>query len=354
MTIHDAGIAEARVQPQVAVKRVELWVGDLEATANYLIERFAFKGVGRAAGDGGKSKVADLRCGGVRLRLRQGGSSNSRVSRHVARHGDTAVDVALACEDIDATLRRARAHGLGIEDSGAEPRIEVLDDLAISHTLHRRLPRPTSTRDNGLEMQEVDHVTYCVPRGAAQAVAEAYDAVLGLGQVDIADFRDVGGVDVGMKSYVLRSPGLKVVLTEPLIERSSGQTQMFLDAHAGPGLQHAAFSYPDLVSAVDRLRARGVDFLPVPVQYFDQAEVRLNDSTLSWEELRRLEILVDSDENGLLLQLFTRPIFDRPTLFFELIQRMGSTGFGGNNVRALFAAVQAAASQRPGETGAGS
>jgi 4-hydroxyphenylpyruvate dioxygenase len=339
-----------RAHQHLAVNVIELWVGDLDTAALLLCDRFGFSQVGAKATSSG-SQVADLRCGGVQLRLRQAGPAEDRVACHVGNHGDTVVDVALSCADADALAGAAAAHGLRVEQTPAGPKIEVLEDLAVAHTLHEG-PRPEpGERADGLQMYDVDHITYCLPYGTASRVAEAYEAVFGLEQVDIGDFRDVGGVRAGMRSYVLWSPQLKVVLTEPLCEDSVGQTQAFLNVHGGPGLQHVAFSYVDLISAVELLRSRGVEFLSVPDQYFDQAKIRLDEETLPWEALRRLRILVDSDEKGLLLQLFTRPIFDRPTLFFELIQRMGSRGFGANNVRALFAAVEAASRNGVGQAG---
>jgi 4-hydroxyphenylpyruvate dioxygenase len=166
---------------------------------------------------------------------------------------------------------------------------------------------------------------------------------LGLGRIDVGEAEEVGGEAAGMRSAVLRSgSGFTVVLTEPISQASTGQTQRFVDAHAGPGVQHAALAYDDLVTAVESLRFKGVQFLPIPSEYYEQAQQRLPHRSIPWDALRRLGILVDADEQGLLFQLFTLPLTDRGTLFFELIQRSGGIGFGANNVQALFAAVQAA------------
>src|SRR5262249_9219416 len=151
----------------------------------------------------------------------------------------------------------------------------------------------------------------------------------------------VGGDAVGMRSTVLRcGAGLTVVLTEPASAGGTGQTQRFIDAHAGPGVQHAAIELDDICAAVETLRSRGVDFLPAPPGYYPAAKERVGDPSIPWDELERLDILVDADEDGLLFQLFTRPVVGRGTFFFELIQRSGASGFGANNVRALFAAVE--------------
>jgi 4-hydroxyphenylpyruvate dioxygenase len=179
--------------------------------------------------------------------------------------------------------------------------------------------------------------------------AQVYRHVFGLDEVQSETVEAAGSDDLptsadGMRSVVLRAPrGLTVVLTEPLSSSSEGQTQQFLEAHTGPGMQHFAIAFDDLVSAVRPLRANGVPFLPVPRTHLDRSQRRLHGHDLPWGALRDYGILVDSDAKGLLFQLFTRPITARGSFFIELIQRAGATGFGGNNVRALFAAVDAAA-----------
>jgi 4-hydroxyphenylpyruvate dioxygenase len=199
----------------------------------------------------------------------------------------------------------------------------------------------------------IDHVAYCLPWGSADTAAQLYEEVFGLRRVDADSFDVVGDEATGMRSIVLRSkPGFTVVLTEPVSPVSVGQTQRFVDAHAGPGVQHAALAYDDLLAAVESLRSAGVEFLPIPGVYYDQAQLRRPDLPVRWDTLRRLGILVDADDHGLLFQQFTRPLTSRGTFFVEVIQRSGATGFGANNIQALFAAVQATMNDRPDRTGA--
>jgi 4-hydroxyphenylpyruvate dioxygenase len=323
----------------VALDALELWVGDLRRTREMLEATFGFAPLAMQPEAADGEDAVWLACGGVRLVLRAGAA----IASHVAVHGDTVADVALTCADSEAVARRARDHGLLVERAGGVPRIDMTGDGTIRHSL--RTSRLVPAEDGppaAPAMLAVDHVTHCVEHGMADRIAEAYVAVFGLERVELGDFECVGDVATGMRSAVLRSPGLTVVLTEPLGPDSRGQTQRFVDVHAGPGVQHAAIAYDDLCGAVEALRARGVRFLPAPREYYERSRGRLADRPLEWDVLQRLEILVDADDDGVLYQLFSTPIAERGTFFFELIQRAGASGFGANNVRALFSAVAAA------------
>lgn len=332
--------------PGVELDAVELWVGDLGQTRHFLETAFGFESL--AVDDGPEEEMAHLAGGAVSLILRRGTSAESAVARHVALHGDTLADVALAGADPGAIVERALAAGLRVFGSAQRPTIDLSGQGTVCHSVQRtRLadgPAPGSGRTLG--MGAVDHVAYCLPWGTIERTAGIYEDVFGLERLDVGDCEVVGAEGTGMRSAVLRSPaGFTVVLTEPSAEGGNGQTQRFVDAHGGPGVQHIAIAYDDLITAMESLRSRGVQFLSVPAEYFDQAEQRVasgGDRPVPWDALRRLGILVDHDEQGLLFQIFTRPLGARPTFFFELIQRSGATGFGANNVRALFAAVQAA------------
>ncbi|MDA0167667.1 VOC family protein [Solirubrobacter taibaiensis] len=322
----------------IGIDALELWVADLARTADLLERGFGFERAD-APDTEADDPVVQLRCGGVTVVLRSGVSPGKPTTRHVATHGDTVGDVALLTADSAGAIARAEAFGLDV--SGA--RIDMTGDGTIRHTVRAGTARAARGSDP-LRPTGIDHIACCVPHGQAATLTRAYEAVFGLDRVDMGDAARVGSAETGMRSVVLRAArgGFIVVIIEPTARRSSGQTQRFLDAHGGPGVQHAAMAYDDLSGAVEALRARGVAFLDVPVGYYEGPQRRLSDRVRSWDELRRLEILVDDDGDGLLFQLFTHAIGDRSTFFFELIQRSGATGFGANNVRALFAAVEAA------------
>ena len=326
----------------VALDLLELWVRDLRATRRELTTTFGFEPRDLPFEPGDDEEVALLVCGGVRLVIRQGATLTSSITQHVERHGDTVADVVLVCTGADAVLERARRHGLEVF-SGERPKIDMTGDGTICHSVAStpRVP-DAGPPAHALPMIGVDHVACCLPHGAIEKVARAYRDVLGLVDVNAGDAQTVGG-GPGMRSAPLRSPrGFTMVLTEPASSSRGGQTQRFLEAHAGPGIQHAAITYDDLPAAVRALQSRGVEFLHAPSLYYEQSRKRLAGEDLPWDTLRQLDILVDADEDGLLFQLFARPITSRGTFFFELIQRSGASGFGANNVRALFAAIEEA------------
>lgn len=327
----------------VRLHALEFWAGDPDRLGALMTDRLGLHRVPQppwARSGEADDRVIHLTTGDVRIALRGAGSADDEIARHVAVHGDTLADIVLVGADPAEIGDRARRYGLSVTGSPQRPTVDLFGDRTIRHTTVA--PDDTApTREAGAGPQAVDHVAYCLPYGFADRAASAYQAVFGLDRLDKDSFEQVGPTATGMRSIAMRSSGgFTVVLTEPVSPNGTGQTQQFVDAHAGPGVQHAALAYPDLVAAVESLRVSGVDLLPAPAGYHDQARQRLEDTTIPWDTLRRLGILVDQDEDGLLFQIFTRPITDRDTFFFELIQRGGATGFGANNVRALFAAIE--------------
>jgi 4-hydroxymandelate synthase len=334
----------------VSLDALEWWITDLDRTRRMLTTIYGFAPTEPPLDpDGEGGQVLELANGGVRIVLRHDSTGTGPVGRHVAEHGDTIADVTLSCPDPATVARRAAEHGLRVSGPAHAPTIDLFGDRTVRHTLRHTGPVPVpapADRDAGMVM--VDHVAYCVPWGLAEPAARAYEHVFGLRRVDADSFDAIGDETIGMRSIVLRSgSGFTVVLTEPLSRTSAGQTRRFVDDHAGPGVQHTALAVDDLFTAVAELRRRGAEFLPIPGHYYDRTQRRLPDLPIPWPDLRQLEILVDADHDGLLYQLFTRPLTDRGTFFFELIQRHGATGFGVNNVRALFEAVQATISEEP-------
>jgi 4-hydroxymandelate synthase len=336
-----------------------LWVGDLERTKRTLTQ-FGF--IPREAGLPSRpdENTAWLSSGHVLFVLRQGTTTASPITRHVARHGDGVGVVALLSDDIPELADRAASNGLETRVYDGCATVDLLGDGTIVHTVR---PRPiVSLADAppagvgpvpagvGPVIGDIDHVTYCVPFGTLESVARLYRDVFGLSHVANDDCSEVGEQINGMRSMVLRSAlGFTVVLTSPASAASAGQTQHFLTAHRGAGVQHVAIACADLAATVRSLRSNGVRFLDVPEEHLERSYRRLHDRELPWDALRREQILVDAEHEGLLFQLFTHPIIEGSGFFFEFIQRAGATGFGAANVRALFAAVDASIRQAHAE-----
>ena len=331
--------------PQVRLEALELWVSSVAHTVS-ILEQFGFVSESPAPVEAHGDHIATtVRARDVTIVLRQGTSSDSPVARHVARHGDGVGDVVFECDDIDALCTRAETLGLGVSSDGASIRLDLLGDGTVSHTVRPaaiQRPKPEPGR-HGAGVETVDHVTYCLPFGTLDRVARVYETVLGFDLLHSPQTANVGADDTGMFSQVVRTGDCTLVLTAPKCAGGASQTQRFLDAHAGPGVQHVALACGDLPAAAHRLRSNGVALLPVPQEHLEQSYQRMRGRALPWDALRREGILVDGDDGGLLFQVFTEPITDRRTFFFELIHRDGAIGFGAGNVRALFAAVDASA-----------
>ena len=304
----------------VRVAMVELWAGDLEQVRWLLAEL----GYEREAAAPAPDAIA-LRIAGARFVLRRSESTPS--------HGRIG-DVHLVADDLDAIAARAAAAGAVVTRSTDRLDLDLLGDGTITHAI-------TRGRSRALSRGMIDHVTYCLPWGRLQPVARAYREVFAMELVPNDDYAEVGDRASGMTSVVLRGGDFTVVLTEPRGADANGQTQRFVHAHGGAGIQHVAIACDDLVATAAALRARGVEFLSVPAEHFDHARDRLRDRDLPWETLRRLGVLVDVDATGMLFQVFTRPVGGPSGCFVELVERAGATGFGARNVTALFAAVEA-------------
>jgi 4-hydroxyphenylpyruvate dioxygenase len=282
------------------------------------------------------------------------------ADRH-REHGDGVADVALAVADVDRCIARARARGARVL---VEPHDETdahgtVRSAAIAtygdtrHTLVDRsryhgpyLPGFVEHRVPGTHhiVDGIDHVVGNVELGAMDRWVEFYRRVMGF--TNMAEFV---GEDIATEYSALMSKvvadgrrRVKFPLNEPAAGKRPSQIDEYLRYHRGPGVQHIALATGDILAAVDVLRAEGVEFLATPDAYYDDPALRarIGEVRVPVDELRRRGVLVDRDEDGYLLQIFTKPLGDRPTVFFELIERHGSAGFGKGNFRALFEAIE--------------
>jgi 4-hydroxyphenylpyruvate dioxygenase len=201
-------------------------------------------------------------------------------------------------------------------------------------------PKSLPTSAAGLKM--IDHVVGNVELGKMDEWVGFYERILGFSQLTHFSDKDISTEYSALMSKVMNGGGgkIKLPINEPAEGRRKSQIEEYLEFNEGPGVQHIAFATDDIIATVSELRRRGVRFLFVPKTYYDEAPTRVGPIKEDLTTIRELGILVDRDEDGYLLQIFTKPLQDRPTLFFEIIQREGSRGFGKGNFKALFEAIE--------------
>jgi len=308
-----------------------------------------------------------LRSGAVRFVLNGAVAPDSPLIAVHGRHGDGISDIALQVTDVDKCVAHARATGARILDethdvSDEHGTVRVAAIAAYGDLRHTLIDR---SRYDGpyLPGYVARSSAFARPAGAARRVFQAIDHVVGnveLGRMDewvefynrVMGFTNMAefiGDDIATDYSALMSKvvangnhRVKFPLNEPAAGKKKSQIDEYLEFHGGPGPQHVALATGDILRTVDELSARGVEFLPTPASYYEAPELRarIGQVRVPIQELQRRDILVDRDEDGYLLQIFTRPIGDRPTVFFEFIERHGSLGFGKGNFKALFEAIE--------------
>jgi 4-hydroxyphenylpyruvate dioxygenase len=308
-----------------------------------------------------------LRSGAVRFVLKGGVDPAGPLLDHHRRHGDGIIDIALEVPDVDRCIRHARAQGAtvleephDVSDEHGSVRLAAIATYGETrHTLVDRsrytgpyLPgyvarTSTRRRPEGAPkrlFQALDHVVGNVELGRMDEWVAFYHRVMGF--TNMAEFvgDDISTEYSALMSKVVASGNhrVKFPLNEPAIGKKRSQIDEYLEYYRGPGAQHLALATNDIVRTVDALRDAGVQFLATPDSYYTDPALRsrIGDVRVPVEELQARGILVDRDEDGYLLQIFTKPIGDRPTVFFELIERHGSLGFGKGNFQALFEAIE--------------
>jgi 4-hydroxyphenylpyruvate dioxygenase len=308
-----------------------------------------------------------LESGAVRFVLKGGVDPHSHVLDHHRAHGDGIIDIALEVPDVDTCIDHARAQGATIlvephdlTDEHGTVRIAAIAAYGETrHTLvdrsayhgpylpgfverHSSLVRPGDAPKR--IFQALDHVVGNVELGHMDEWVDFYNRIMGF--TNMAEFvgDDIATEYSALMSKVVASGNhrVKFPLNEPAVGKRKSQIDEYLEFYRGPGAQHLALATNDILDTVDRLRAAGIEFLDTPDSYYTDPQLRqrIGQVRVPIDELQRRGILVDRDEDGYLLQVFTKPIGDRPTVFFELIERHGSLGFGKGNFRALFEAIE--------------
>ncbi|MBO0842142.1 MAG: 4-hydroxyphenylpyruvate dioxygenase [Nocardioides sp.] len=344
-------------------------VGNATQSAHYFVSAYGMEMVAYSGPEtGNRDHVAYvLKSGSVRFVIKGGVNADSEIARHHARHGDGLVDIALEVPDVDKCIAHARSAGArvveephDVTDEHGTVRIGAIATYGETrHTLVDRsrysgvylpgyVPRTSSyRRREGAPrriFQALDHVVGNVELGRMEEWVDFYRRVMGF--TNMAEFigDDIATDYSALMSKVVANGNhrVKFPLNEPSPGKRKSQIDEYLEFYGGPGAQHLALATGDILAAVDTLTAEGVEFLKTPDAYYEDPELRarIGEVRVPIAELQKRGILVDRDEDGYLLQIFTRPIGDRPTVFFELIERHGSLGFGKGNFKALFEAIE--------------
>jgi 4-hydroxyphenylpyruvate dioxygenase len=355
--------------PVTAMDAIVFVVGNATQTAHFYQLALGMDLVAYAGPETGlrEHKAFVLKSGSARFVFTGGVSPDSPLLEHHRRHGDGVVDLALEVPDVDKCIDHARRTGATIleephdvsDEHGTVRRAAIATYGETRHTLIDRsrysgpylpgfVPATTTvTRpaDSPKRLfQAIDHCVGNVELGRMDAWVEFYNKVLGF--VNMAEFigDDIATDYSALMSKVVSNGNhrVKFPLNEPAVAKRKSQIDEYLEFYGGAGCQHIALATGDILRTVDQLRANGVEFLPTPDSYYEDPELRarIGNVRVPIEELKKRAILVDRDEDGYLLQIFTKPIGDRPTVFYEFIERHGSLGFGKGNFKALFEAIE--------------
>ena len=381
----DTAVVEAPPPPAaprlLGFDHLHWWVGNARHTAYFLARGFGFRPVAYAGPETGvrdrQSYVLDA--GRTRFVVSAALDPDSEMADHVRRHGDGVRDVAYRVEDAPAAWRAAVRRGgvpaeAPVEEQSPEGRVVTASIRAYGDTIHTLIDRsdykglfrpgyqPIESTGNGAgHLDEAgaggigtglvgfDHVVANVEDHRLDQWVTWYETVWGMDQLQHFSEDAISTRYSALRSTVVWNGGEVVQpINEPAPGLRKSQIEEYLDYYAGPGVQHVALQTTDIVATVAELTRRGIRFLRVPSSYYEEAKRRLGrlGEGLPWARLAELGILVDTDSNGYLLQIFTENVASRPTVFLEVIERRGARGFGEGNFKALFTAIEAEQDRR--------
>jgi 4-hydroxyphenylpyruvate dioxygenase len=343
------------------IHHVEFWVGNARQAAFFYRNAFGFSQLAYRGQETGSRDLASyvLTQGKASIVVSTPLTSAHPAAEHIHHHGDGVRDIALEVGDADLAFEQALARGA----EPAEAPHDMTDEFGtvrraairtygdtIHSLLSRRgysgpfLPGFAEQRIAGDDagVLRIDHMVGNVELGQMNRWADFYSKIFGFHRFISFDDKDISTEYSALMSIVMSddSYSVKFPINEPAPGRRRSQIDEYLEAYGGPGVQHIALQVKNVIATVDKLQRNGVQFLRVPDSYYDILHERIGDLEEPMEEIKRLGILVDKDRDGYLLQIFTRPVEDRPTVFYEIIERKGSRGFGKGNFKALFEAIE--------------
>ncbi|MFC4336114.1 4-hydroxyphenylpyruvate dioxygenase [Salininema proteolyticum] len=353
---------------------VRYYVGNAKQAAHYYSTAFGMNCVAYRGPEQGFREHAEyvMKSGGVYFVLAGGVTKDSAATKHYAEHGDGVIEVAIEVPDVDKNWEYALSQGAiaieephDVSDDNGTVRVAVIGTYGETRNVlvdRSRYDGPfwpgfvergpivdrSAKIEAGLEpkrfFQAVDHIVGNVELGKMREWVGYYEKVMGF--TNIVEFVDdaIATEYSALMSKVVANGTRKVKfpINEPAEGKKKSQIDEYLEFYGGPGVQHLALATNDILAAVDAMRANGVEFLNVPDAYYEDPELRERIGTVRVpiEELQKRKILVDRDEDGYMLQIFTKPQQDRPTMFYEIIERHGSLSFGKGNFKALFEALE--------------
>lgn len=343
---------------------LEFYVGNARQAAVFYTRCFGFTQTAYRGLETGSRDVASyvLEQGGIRFVVSTPLTSDHPIGQATLKHGDHVAVIALDVPDVMTAFKEATARGAiavteptELEDANGLFRyaeiqgygdtvIKFIDrsDYASSFApnFQRKYVKPGDATTPGLKA--IDHIVGNVELGAMEPWVRFFSETMGFETLVRFDDQAISTEYSALMSTVVQNPAgnIKFPINEPAIGKRKSQIEEYLDYNNGPGVQHIALATDNIIETVSRLRASGVEFLQVPETYYEDLEHRVGSINEATHRLAELGILVDRDDKGYLLQIFTQPVQDRPTLFFEVIQRCGAESFGEGNFKSLFEAIE--------------
>jgi 4-hydroxyphenylpyruvate dioxygenase len=342
---------------------IEFWVGNAKQASLFYRATFGFQLIGYRGPETGVRDRASylLQQDKIRIVLTSPLGPDGPIAEHVRRHGDGVRDLAFWVDDARSAWATAVERGAASVQEPAEMRDEhgVIVHAAIAtygDTIHSLVERRNyrgmfmpgyreahpAYQGTGVGLKYVDHCVGNVELGKMNEWVAFYERVLGFFNLLTFDDKDISTEYSSLMSKVMSNGNgrIKFPINEPAAGKKKSQIDEYLDYYHGPGVQHIAVATDDIIATVEALTERGVEFLKTPTSYYEDLQQRVGTIDEPLDVLARLGILADRDDEGYLLQIFTKPVQDRPTLFYEIIQRKGAKGFGKGNFKALFEAIE--------------
>ena len=343
------------------VHHVEFWVGNARQAAFYYRNGFGFSQVAYSGLETGRRQRASymMSQGKANFMLTTPLTAEDAAAEHIRKHGDGVRDIAFEVDDADRAFAEAVRRGA----EPAEEPYELSDEYGAvrraavrtyGDTIHSLISykdykgpflpgfaaAPIAGDDCGI--LRIDHIVGNVELGRMRQWADYYSNVFGFHRYITFDDKDISTEYSALMSIVMSddSHSVQFPINEPAPGRKKSQIDEYIEAYGGAGAQHVALRCTDALSTVAKLQRNGIEFLRVPDSYYEALPSRVGDLEEPIEQLRALGILVDRDDEGYLLQIFSNPVEDRPTVFFEIIQRKGCRGFGKGNFKALFESIE--------------